>query len=77
MQNAPAAKASGKLSKAKTTKPKTLKNEATTTTESAPKVATKPKKMESALDTQAVPKSKTPAKTGPKPRVSAQKKVIA
>lgn len=77
MQNAPAAKASGKPSKAKTTKPKTLKNETTTTTESAPKVATKPKKMESALDTQAVAKSKTPAKTGPKPRVSAQKKVIA
>ncbi len=81
MQNAPAAKASpkasGKPSKTKTTKPKTLKSEATTTTEPAPKVATKPKKMESALDTQSASKPKTPTKTEPKPRVSAQKKVKA
>ena len=81
MQNAPAAKASAKASTAKTTKPKTVKSEAPTTTESAPKVAAKPKKTEPILDTQLASKPKTTAKTEAKPKVPArknsQKKVIA
>lgn len=75
MQNTPAAKASVKASKAKTTKPKTVKSETTTATKPATKVAAKPKKTEPALDTQPVSKLKSAAKTEIKPKVPAQKKV--
>ena len=75
MQPPPAAKASSKAPKANANKPKTVERSASTTMESAPKAAAKPKKTKPALDSQSASKPKTAAKTGPKPKVPAQKNV--